>query len=86
MQRKAAKAACFYVLKASGLKDIDQEELTAVLQADSYLIDQVVRQGSELTGTCPFWRNKTNSLLAQGRFLSSDIAPVFVTFSAADMQ
>jgi hypothetical protein len=86
MRRKAAKAARFYVSKASGLKDIDREELTAVLQADSHLIDQVVRQGSELTGTRPFWRNKTNSLLAQGRFLSSDMAPVFVTFSAADMQ
>jgi hypothetical protein len=86
MRRKAAKAACFYVSKASGLKDIDREELTAALQADSHLIDQVVRQGSELTGTRPFWRNKTNSLLAQGRFLSSDMALVFVTFSAADMQ
>jgi hypothetical protein len=39
MQRKAAKAACFYVLKAFRLKDINQEELTAVLQANSYLID-----------------------------------------------
>jgi hypothetical protein len=86
MRRKAAKAARFYVSKASGLKDMDREELTAALQADSHLIDQVVRQGSELTGTRPFWRNKTNSLLAQGRFLSSDMAPVFVTFSAADMQ
>jgi hypothetical protein len=51
IRRKAAKAACFYVLKASGLKDMNQEELMAALQADSYLIDQVVRQGSELTGT-----------------------------------
>ena len=86
MRRKAAKAARFYVSKASGLKDMNREELTAALQADSQLIDLVVRQGSELTGTRPFWRNKSNSLVAQARFLSGDMSPVFITFSAADMQ
>jgi hypothetical protein len=86
MRRKSARTACFYVSKASGLKDMTREELTDALQADSHLVDQVVRQGSVLTGTRPFWRNKSNSLTAQARFLSTDTAPVFITFSAADMQ
>jgi len=86
MRRKAASAARFYVSKASGLKDLTREELTAVLQDDEQLVDQIVRQGSELTGTRPFWRSKSNSLSAQARFLSQDASPVFVTFSAADMQ
>jgi hypothetical protein len=86
MRRKAASAARFYVSKASGLKDLSREELTAALQDDTQLVDQIVRQGSELTGTRPFWRNKSNSLTAQARFLSQDTSPVFVTLSAADMQ
>ena len=86
MRQKAASAARFYVSKASGLKDLSREELTAALQDDTQLVDQIVRQGSELTGTRPFWRNKSNSLTAQARFLSQDTSPVFVTFSAADMQ
>ena len=86
MRRKAASAARFYVSKASGLKDLTREELTAALQDDTQLVDQIVRQGSDLTGTRPFWRNKSNSLTAQARFLSQDASPVFVTFSAADMQ
>ncbi len=86
MWRKAANAARFYVSKASGLKDLTREELTAALQDDTQLVDQIVRQGSDLTGTRPFWRNKSNSLTAQARFLSQDTSPVFVTFSAADIQ
>lgn len=39
-----------------------------------------------LTGTRPFWRNKSNALQAQARFLSLSMSPVFVTLSAADMQ
>ena len=86
IRRKAASAARFYVSKASGLKDLTRKELTAALQDDTQLVDQIVRQGSDLTGTRPFWRNKSNSLTAQARFLSQDTSPVFVTFSAADMQ
>ncbi len=54
MRRKAASAARFYVSKASGLKDLSREELTAALQDDTQLVDQIVRQGSDLTGTRPF--------------------------------
>lgn len=86
MRRKAASAARFYVSKASGLKDLSREELAVALQDNTRLVDQIVRQGSELIGTRPFWRNKSNSLTAQARFLSQDASPVFVTFSAADMQ
>ena len=86
MRQKAGSSARFYVSKASGLKDMSREELTDALQADTGLTAQIVRQGSDLTGTRPFWRNKSNSLQAQARFLSLSMSPVFVTFSAADMQ
>ena len=86
MRRKAAEAARFYVSKASGFKDMSRDELATALQADERLVDHVVRQGAQLTGTRPFWRRKSNSLTAQARFLSHEMAPVFVTFSAADMQ
>ncbi len=69
----------------SGLKDLTREELTAALQDDTQLVDQIVRQGSDLTGTRPFWRNKSNSLTVQVRFLSQDTSPVFVTFSTVDI-
>jgi hypothetical protein len=70
MRRKAASIAHFYVSKASGLKDLTREELTAVLEDNIQLVDQIVCQGSDLTRTRPFWRNKGNSLTAQARFLS----------------
>jgi hypothetical protein len=53
---------------------------------DDSLLPQIVRQGSALTGTCPFWRNKSNHLYAQAHFLSQDMSPIFVTFSNADIQ
>ena len=86
MRRKANSSARFYVSKASGLKDMTREELTDALLADQGLLPYIVRQGSQLTGTRPFWKNKSNSLHAQARFLSPSTSPVFVTFSAADMQ
>jgi ATP-dependent DNA helicase PIF1 len=86
MRRKASNSARFYVSKASGLKDLNREELTEALQTDESLLPQIVRQGSTLTGTRPFWRNKGTSLQAQARFLTPSMSPVFVTFSAADMQ
>ena len=86
MRRKANSSARFYVSKASGLKDMTREELTDALLADEGLLPYIVRQGSHLTGTRPFWKNKSNSLQAQARFLSPSMSPVFVTFSAADMQ
>ena len=86
MRRKANSSARFYVSKASGLKDMTRDELTAALLADEGLLRQIVRQGSHLNGTRPFWRNKSNGLQAQARFLSPHTSPVFVTFSAADMQ
>jgi ATP-dependent DNA helicase PIF1 len=86
IRRKANNSARFYVSKVSSLKDMTRDELTDALLADEGLLPQIVRQGSHLNGTRPFWRNKSNSLQAQARFLSPDISPVFVTFSAADMQ
>ena len=86
MRRRAGNSARFYVSKASGLKDLTREELTEALQTDETLLPQIVRQGSMLTGTRPFWRSKGTSLQAQARFLTPSMSPVFVTFSAADMQ
>ena len=86
MRRKANSSARFYVSKASGLKDLSRDELAEALLADEGLLPQIVRQGSDLTGTRPYWKNKSNSLQAQARFLSPSMSPVFVTFSAADMQ
>jgi ATP-dependent DNA helicase PIF1 len=86
MRRKANSSACFYVSKVSGLKDLSRDELTEALLTDEALLPQIVRQGSYLTGTRPFWRNKSNHLQAQACFLSPSMSPVFVTFSAADMQ
>ena len=54
--------------------------------ADDSLLPQIVRQGSGLAGTRPFWTNKGGDLQAHARFLSPSTSPVFVTFSAADMQ
>jgi hypothetical protein len=86
MRRKANSSARFYVSKASGLKDLSRDELVEALLADEGLLPQIVRQGSDLTGTRPYWKNRSNSLQAQARFLSPSMSPVFVTFSAADMQ
>ena len=86
MRRKANSSARFYVSKASGLKDMSRDELGDALLADEGLLPQIIRQGSHLTGTRPFWRNKSHGLQAQARFLSPSMSPVFVTLSAADMQ
>ena len=86
MRRKANSSARFYVSKASGLKDLTREELTSTLLTDEGLLPQIIRQGSMLPGTRPFWRNKGGSLQAQARFLSPEMSPVFLTFSAADIQ
>lgn len=68
------------------MEDFTREDLTEALQTDKSLLPRIVRQGSTLTGTRPFWRNKGTSLQAQARFLTPRMSPVFVTFSAADMQ
>lgn len=86
MRRKANSSARFYVSKAAGLKDLTREELTTALLTDEGLLPQIIRRGSALPGTRPFWRNKGGSLQAQARFLSPEMSPVFLTFSAADMQ
>ena len=85
MCQKASNLACFYVSKVLGLKDLNREELTEALQTDKSLLPQIIRQGSMLTSTCPFQRNKGTSLQAQAHFLTPSMSPVFVTFSAADM-
>ena len=57
-----------------------------MLNLDPNLLPQIVRQGSSLTRTRPFWRNKGVSLQAQARFLTQQMSPVFITFSCADLQ
>jgi hypothetical protein len=84
--QKAGGSARFYVSKASGLKDLSRDEFIEALLTNEALLPQIVRQGSTLTSTHPFWRNKSNSLQALARFLSLSISPVFVTFSIADIQ
>jgi hypothetical protein len=64
MRQKANEAARFYVSKSSGLKDLDREELADALMTDNSLLPQIIRQGSALTGTHPFWRNKSSHLYA----------------------
>jgi hypothetical protein len=86
MCRQVNSSALFYVSKASGLKDLSRDELTEALLADEGLLPQIVRQGSDLTGTRPYWKNKSTSLQAQARFLSPSMSPCFVTFSVANMQ
>src|SRR5438874_12462861 len=86
MCQKVNGSACFYVSKVSGLKDLSQDELTEALLMDNILLPQIVRQGSDLTRIRLYWRNKSNHLQAQARFLSPSMSPVFVTFSTADMQ
>jgi hypothetical protein len=51
IQRKASSLACFYVSKASGLKDLSQDELIKALLTDNALLPQIVRQGLDLTRT-----------------------------------
>ena len=86
MCQKASNLAYFYVSKTLGLKNLNCKELTEALQTDKSLLPQIVRQGSTLTSTRLFWRNKGTSLQAQARFLTPSMSPVFVTFSVANMQ
>jgi len=85
MCQKANSSARFYVSKASGLKDLSQDELTEALLTDDALLPQIVRQGSDLTRTHLYWRNKSNHLQAQACFLLPSMSPIFVTFSMADI-
>jgi Helitron helicase-like domain at N-terminus len=64
MRRRANSSARFYVSKAPRLKEMSREELTDALSTDEGLLSHIVRQGSLLSGTRPFWRNKSNSLQA----------------------
>jgi hypothetical protein len=86
MRQRARSTAQFYVSRASHMKDMTREELTDRLDTDASLLPQIVRQGSMLPGTRPYWQNRTGSLQAHARFLSPSAAPVFITFSCADMQ
>ena len=86
MRSKARKSARYFVSKKSGLKDLDRDELHEALLTDQALLPQIVRQGSVLTGSRPYWSSKSRSLQAQARFLTPNIAPLFVTLSCADMQ
>jgi hypothetical protein len=71
MRRKAGMQARYYVSKGSNLANMTREELGDALQADDSLLSDIVRVGTPLVGTRPFWRNHSNSLQAHARFLSS---------------
>jgi len=86
MRDKSKKSARYYVSKSSNLSDLTREELGEALNSDSSLLRSIVRQGSSLTGTRPFWTNRSRSLDAQARFLTPQMSPVFITFSCADLQ
>jgi hypothetical protein len=86
MRQKAQSTAQFYVSRTSHIKDLTCEELIEALNTDINLLPQIVRQGALLPGTCPYWRNRFSSLLAYARFLYPSVAPVFLTFSCADIQ
>ena len=86
MRRRAVNAALFYVSKASRFKNYTRDELTEALLMDDTLLPQIVCQRAALAGTRLYWRNKSNGLQAQARSLSPGMSPVFLTFSAADMQ
>jgi ATP-dependent DNA helicase PIF1 len=86
MRRKAGASARFYVSKVPDMKGLTREELAELLQKTDTILPTIVRQGSSLIGTRPYWKNRSNTLMAQARFLCPTTAPVFITFSAADMQ
>ena len=86
MRRKAGGAARYFASKSAGLRDLDCAELGEAFRTDKSILPQIVRQGTVLNGTRPFWSNKGNHLQAQARFLTPGIGPVFLTFSCADMQ
>jgi hypothetical protein len=86
MRTRAKGSARFYVSRRSTLHGLDRDELTEALLNDANLAKHIARQGVCLTGTRPFWRSKSTGLQAISRFLSPQMSPVFITFSAADMQ
>ena len=86
MRQKSSSSAQFYVSRASHLKDYTRDELTEALETDPNILPQIVRHAADLPGTRPFWRSRGTNLQAHARFLSRAAAPVFVTFSCADMQ
>jgi ATP-dependent DNA helicase PIF1 len=86
MRQRVRSTAHFYVSRTSYLKGLTREELAEALNTDANLLPQIVRQGAFLPGTRPYWRNRAGGLQAHARFLSQSTAPVFVTFSCADMQ
>jgi Helitron helicase-like domain at N-terminus len=84
MRARARRSAKYFVDKNSNLAGLSREELEMELQNKNDLLPKIVRMGSSLSGTRPFWKSKLNGLEAQARFLDS--SPVFLTFSCADMQ
>jgi hypothetical protein len=86
MRQKACNSAWFYISKASNLKNMTCKELAEALHTDEDLLFQIVCQGSCLIETWLYWRNQSNTLQAQACFVLSKMLPVFVMFSAADIQ
>ena len=86
IHRKSVKSAWYYMSKVSNMASLNREELGNALNSDPNLLPQIVHQGSSLTGTHPFWKNRGVSLQAQAQFLTPQMLPVFIIFSCTDLQ
>jgi hypothetical protein len=76
LREKAHGSARYFVKKNSFLADISLEDLEQQLYDNDAILNNVVRQGSGLSGTRPFWRTKGSQLVAQARCLPH-LSPVF---------
>jgi ATP-dependent DNA helicase PIF1 len=86
LREQAFRASKWLVANDSDSRNLTLEELQEALDAsdDSALLRKIVRQGSSIHGTRPFWNQKRHELMAIARSLPSQ--SLFTTFSAADHQ
>jgi Helitron helicase-like domain at N-terminus/PIF1-like helicase len=85
LRDRARKTAQYYIKQHGELNDITIEELQDLLQNDDSVLPRIVRYGSAITGTRPFWNKKGKELQWICRGIR-DASPVFITLSAADHQ
>jgi hypothetical protein len=85
MRQRARSSARYFVKSSEAVGQLSQEELQERLADGDGLLNSVVRQGSCLRGTRPYWRAKGANLEAHAHNLPH-LSPVFVTYSCADHQ
>jgi hypothetical protein len=85
MRNKAREASGFWLKKRPDLLGLSLDELKELLREESTLLKSIVRSGTTLTGTRPYWRQKENALLATARYFGT-MGAVFCTWSCADHQ